>query len=275
MKDLLVFLDGSDADEARIVQAESIASRHNAFLTGLYCNTLPEIMFASEAGMASLDMISQMQDISRAEGDAKAKVLAGRFVRLSVGNEIHRFDVYSSQMGPTLANEAHTSDLFIATRPHGHRNSHTEALEHVLFNSGRACLFLPPLGGPHPFDNVVLAWRNSREAARAVSEALPILIAAKKVTIAMVIEDAPPEQGDVPPGADIKRYLTRHGVATKLRTLTGSSRVGEALLGEVEKTKADLLVMGGYGHSRFREWVLGGATRDILTQAEIPVLIAH
>jgi nucleotide-binding universal stress UspA family protein len=275
MKDLLVFLDGTETDEARIVQAESIADRHNSFLTGLFCNSLPEIMFASEAGMASLDMVSQMQDLSRAEGDAKASALAARFGRLSVHSEIRRFDVYSSQMGPTLTNEAHTADLFIATRPYGLYNSHCEALEHVLFNSGRACLFLTPDGECRSFDTVVLAWRNSREAARAVSEALPILTAAKKVIVAMVTEDGAPETEGVMPGADISRYLTRHGATIELQALTGWSRVGEAVLDQVEKAKADLLVMGGYGHSRFREWVLGGATRDVLTQAEVPVLIAH
>ncbi len=275
MKDLLVFLDGTDADEARIVQAESIASRHDAFLTGLFCNALPEVMFASEAGMASVDVVSQMQDSSRADGDAKAEVLAARFAKLSVANEVRRFDVYSSQMGLTLASEARTADLFIATRPYGHYNNHADALEQVLFNSGRACLFLPPVGAPHPFDTVLLAWRNSREAARAVSEALPALIAAKKVYIAMATEEGASQDGASHPGDNIVRYLTRHGANVEMRPLLGWSQVGEALLNEVGKTEADLLVMGGYGHSRFREWVLGGATRDILTRAEVPVLIAH
>jgi nucleotide-binding universal stress UspA family protein len=274
MKDLLVFLDGTGADEVRIAQAEALASRQDAFLTGLFCNSLPEVMFASEAGMASIDVVSQMQDSSRAEGDTKAGALAARFSRLSVLNEIRRFDVYSSQMGLTLANEAHTADLFIATRPYGHYNSHAEALEQVLFNSGRGCLFLPPVGDPRLFDTVVLAWRNTREAARAVSEAMPILRKAKKTYVVMATEDGQEDERSMP-GADISRYLTRQGANVELRTLSNWTSVSEALLNEVEKVNADLLVMGGYGHSRFREWVLGGATRDILTQAEIPVLIAH
>ncbi len=275
MKDLLVFLDGTSADESRIVQAEALANRQDAFLTGLFCNALPEVMFASEAGMASIDVVSQMQDTSRAEGDAKAEALAARFSRLSVLNEIRRFDVYTSQMGLTLASEARTADLFIATRPYGHYNSHAEALEQVLFNSGRGCLFLPPVGEPRPFDKVVLAWRNSREAARAISEALPILCRSKQVIVAMATgEGAPGDDGAIP-GVDISRYLTRHGCGVELRELTSWTSIGEALLTEVERIDADLLVMGGYGHSRFREWVLGGATRDILTRAEVPVLIAH
>ena len=275
MKDLLVFLDGTSADEERIVQAEALASRQGAFLTGLFCNALPEVMFASEAGMASIDVVSQMQDSSRAEGDSKAEALATRFERLSVLNEIRRFDVYASQMGLTLASESRTADLFIATRPYGHYNGHAEALEQVLFNSGRACLFLPPVGTPRPFDTVVVGWRNSREAARAVSEARPILEKAKKVVIAMATEDSSPENEGAMPGADISRYLTRHGCDVELSELSKWSNVGEALLNEAERTSADLLVIGGYGHSRFREWVLGGATRDILTRSEIPVLIAH
>ena len=275
MKDLLVFLDGTQADEARITQAEALAARHDSFLTGLYCNALPEVMFASEAGMASIDVVSQMQDSSRAEGDAKAEAIAARFGRLNVKNEVRRFDVYSSQMGLTLANEARTADLFIASRPYGHYNGHAEALEQVLFNSGRGCLFLPPVGDPRPFDTVVLAWRNTREVARAVSEALPIIAGAKKVIVAMASENDSAEDEGTMPGADISRYLTRHGAKVELRTLTNWSHVGEALLNEVERSQADLLVMGGYGHSRFREWVLGGATRDVLTRAETPVFIAH
>ncbi|MBU1174077.1 MAG: universal stress protein [Alphaproteobacteria bacterium] len=275
MKDLLVFLDGTAADEARIVQAEALASQHESFLTGLYCNALPEVMFASEAGMASIDVVSQMQDSSRAEGDSRAEAIATRFGALSVKNEVRRFDVYSSQIGLTLASEARTADLFIASRPYGHYNSHAEALEQVLFNSGRGCLFLPPVGDPKRFDHVVLAWRNTREAARAVSEALPILTSAKKVYIVMATGEEAAEDEGAMPGADISRYLGRHGADVELRMLTNWSNVGEALLNEVEKLDADLLVMGGYGHSRFREWVLGGATRDILTRAEMPVLIAH
>ena len=99
---------------------------------------------------------------------------------------------------------------------------------------------------------------------------------AKQVYVAMATEDGPPEDEGAMPGADISRYLTRHGLhrRTAVRCPAGPMSA-EALLNEVEKTEADLLVMGGYGHSRFREWVLGGATRDILTRAEMPVLIAH
>lgn len=275
MKDLLVYLDGSKADENRIAHAEALATRHNAFLTGLYCNQLPEVMIASEAGMASVEMVAQMQETARHEGDAKAAALLSRFDRLGVLNEIRRFDTYSSQLGSAISGEARTADLFIATRPYGSAGSNHEALESVLFNSGRACLFVPPTGTPRPFDAVLLAWRNSREAARAVSEALPILVAAKQVIVAMVSEGESPEEQGISPGADIARYLDRHGAKVTLRTISGWSNAGEALLNEAEKTAADLLVMGGYGHSRFREWILGGVTRNILTNAEIPVFVAH
>lgn len=275
MKDLVVFLDGTEGDATRIAHAAALAERHDAFLTGLYCNVLPEVMFASEAGMATADAITLLQEEARTKGDARAKALVASFDKLGVLNEVRRFDAYSSQVGLTLAAEARTADLFIATRPYGHVKNNAEALESVLFNSGRGCLFVPPVGAPRPFETVVLAWRNTREAARAVSEAMPLLVAAKQVLVTMVGEGSAPEQEGVSPGADIARYLDRHGVNVELRPLTGWTHPAKALLNEVEKSGADLLVMGGYGHSRFREWVLGGATRDILTKAEVPVLIAH
>ena len=77
------------------------------------------------------------------------------------------------------------------------------------------------------------------------------------------------------PGADIARHLDRHGINVELRQISGWSNPAEALLNEAEKSGAQMIVMGGYGHSRFREWVLGGVTRDILKVATVPVLLAH
>jgi nucleotide-binding universal stress UspA family protein len=84
-----------------------------------------------------------------------------------------------------------------------------------------------------------------------------------------------PEQEGHEPGADIARHLDRHGVRVEIRHVTGWSDPAEALLNETQKAAADLIVMGGYGHSRFREWILGGMTRDVLSLANVPVLLAH
>lgn len=276
IKDLLVHLDGGKEDEVRLAYAEQIASRHGAHLTGLYCNIVPEMLVAGDASMTAAQVIVDMQNAAIEAGHPIEKALRERFGKLGVSNDLRRADLYAGQAGQAIAAEARTTDLFISTRLYGQKTVSPEVLEGVLFNSGRGCLFVPPGIKPKgPIDTVLVAWRNSREAARAISEATPMLQKAKKVIVAIVAEDGPSEKEGEMPGADIARHLDRHGINVELRQISGWSNPAEALLNEVEKSGAQMIVMGGYGHSRFREWVLGGVTRDILKTAKVPVLLAH
>jgi nucleotide-binding universal stress UspA family protein len=136
-------------------------------------------------------------------------------------------------------------------------------------------MFVPPASKPGKFETIFVAWKNTREAARAVAEAMPFLQRASQVIVGLVEEEGASEQFGIEPGADIGRYLSRHGVAAEIRPINGWVYAGEALLNEAQRTGAQMIVMGGYGHSRFREWVLGGATRHLLTHAGVPVLMAH
>jgi len=147
----------------------------------------------------------------------------------------------------------------------------------VLFKSGRGCLFVPPQEKPKTstYDTIFVGWKPTPEAARAVAESLPFLRKASQVVVGIVEEDGAGEQFGIESGADIGRYLSRHDVSAEIRKISGWTYAGEALLNEAQQTGADLIVMGGYGHSRFAEWVLGGATRHILSNAPIPVLTAH
>ena len=159
----------------------------------------------------------------------------------------------------------------------------------VLTNSGRPVLVVPYAGLPRPASaggparRIMLAWNASKEAARAVHEALPLLKRAERVQIA--IFDADTERalhGDAP-GAELLRYLARHGVDAEVvlrqsaRTglLKRPSGTGEALLSLLAEEHCDLLVLGAYGHSRFRETLLGGVTRTVLESMTVPVLMAH
>lgn len=276
IKDLLVYLDGHKEDEVRLAYAEQVAVQHQAFLTGLYCNIVPEMMIAGDPGMTAGQVIVDMQNAAISAGAEVEEKLKKRFAKLAVGNELRRVDVFASQARNVVAAEARRADLFIATRPYDQPAANPELMEAVLFNSGRGCLFVPPEIMPQgDIDTVLVAWRNTREAARALSEAIPVLQAAKKVIVGIVVEDGPPEEEGEMPGADIARHLDRHGIGVELRHITGWSNPSEAILNEVEKSGAQMIVMGGYGHSRFREWVLGGVTRDILKVAKVPVLMAH
>ncbi len=276
LKDLLVHLEGNKEDEIRLAYAELIASQHQAFLTGLYCNLVPDNTYMSGGVMAATGAIVAMQEAAIKEGDTAEKKLKKQLDNLSINTELRRLDLTQSQAGQVMTAEARTCDLMIATRPYNHHSASPELLEAVLFNSGRGCLFVPPaIKPPKKIDNILLAWRNRRETARAVAEAMPLMRAAGKVTIAMVSEGDGSNLQDKMPGADIARHLDRHGVNAEIRHIKKWKKIGDALLNEAERTNSKMLVMGGYGHSRFREWVMGGATRDILSNAQIPILISH
>jgi nucleotide-binding universal stress UspA family protein len=130
------------------------------------------------------------------------------------------------------------------------------------------------------FDNVgrrvLIAWNATREAARAVSDAMPLLTSAELVTVPPIDpREGPHGHGELP-GADIGLHLARHGVKAQIeRTVSAGMPVGEVLLSRVADLGADLIVMGAYGHSRAREVLLGGATRSVLRSMSVPVLMSH
>jgi nucleotide-binding universal stress UspA family protein len=277
IKDLLVHLEGSKEDEIRLAYAQLIASDHRAFLTGLFCNIVPDNIYVSGGGaLAMAGAVSEMKETAVKAGNEMEKKLKKQLDKMDVSSELRRLDLTYAHAGQAMTAEARTADLFIATRPYNHHSATPELLETVLFNSGRGVLFTPPAIKPvGKIDNILVAWRNRRETARAVSEALPMLREANNVSIAMVAEKDGQGAENEMPGADIARHLDRHGVNVEIRHIKKWSKIGDALLNEVEKTNSKMLVMGGYGHSRFREWVLGGATREILSEAQVPVLISH
>jgi nucleotide-binding universal stress UspA family protein len=149
--------------------------------------------------------------------------------------------------------------------------------EQVALASGRPVLIVPYAGH---FDNVgrrvLIAWNATREAARAVSDAMPLLTSAELVTVLTIDpREGPHGHGELP-GADIALHLARHGVKAQIeRTVSAGMPVGEVLLSRVADLGADLIVMGAYGHSRAREVLLGGATRSVLRSMTVPVLMSH
>ena len=143
-----------------------------------------------------------------------------------------------------------------------------------MLAAGRPVLILPSAGSfPTIGKRILIAWSLSREATRAVTDADPLLRLADTVHVMAVMRRD--EHGDVP-GADIGLYLARHGVRVQVKSDQGAEiDVGNELLSRAADLDADLIVMGGYGHSRLKEWVLGGATRTILASMTAPVLMSH
>jgi nucleotide-binding universal stress UspA family protein len=149
--------------------------------------------------------------------------------------------------------------------------------EEVALLAGRPTLVVPYTGVfPETGKRVLIGWDASREATRAVNDAMPLLAAASSVTVMTIdAEKSFSGHGEVP-GADIALYLARHGVsATVERTVSSGIGVGNALLSRASDLGVDLLVMGAYGHSRVRDLVLGGATRIVLATMTVPILMSH
>jgi nucleotide-binding universal stress UspA family protein len=187
-----------------------------------------------------------------------------------------------SQLGALtdlVAQRARFADLVVLPRPYG-QNQGPEAeavIEAALFEGHAPVLVLPDTGAGRAAAarRVVIAWNQSAEAMSAVRKAMPILKAADLVNIAVI---DPPQHGAErsDPGGMLCQMLVRHGVRAEVSVLARTMpRISDVLARHVLDMNADLLVMGAYGHSRFREAILGGATRNMLEKAEVPVLMAH
>jgi len=174
-----------------------------------------------------------------------------------------------------VARVARNFDITIGVQPEGPDQSASSlVLEGVLFHSGRPLLVLPYIHrGPAKLGKIIVAWDGGATAARALSCAMPVLKRAGRVEVVTMI-NGKRATSDLP-GFDIARNLARHGVQADLKTLPKGEDVGALILSYAADENADLLVMGGYGHSRLREFVLGGATRTILQSMTLPVLMAH
>ena len=274
IKDVMVRLDGSAADEVRLSAVNDIADLFDSQVTGLFLNVMP-LVVAPEDGVGAM-AATELMEAAKEAGDKVEARLRERLNRLQKPVELRRFDILSDAAADVAAREARTSDTFVALRPNGAPHEPEHLVESVLFGSGRH-LILVPNRTPEKmtFERIVLAWNGSREAARALAEALPYLQKAKEVTV-LVVDDEPPIELNATLGVDAVKHLKHHGInATLHRARMRDNDVGATLIAETRRLKADLIVMGAYGHSRVREWLLGGATYTLLHKAPVPLLIAH
>lgn len=181
-------------------------------------------------------------------------------------------------LGRLVAHRARFNDLVILPRPYGKGCGQEQEVivESALFEGNVPTLVVPPkTQGAEEEKRIIVAWNESSEAMSAVRAALPALIAADSVNI--VVIDPPqhgPDRSD--PGGALSQMLVRHGVKAEITVLAKTMpRVSDVLLRHARDMDADMLVMGAYGHSRFREAILGGATRNMLENASVPVMMAH
>lgn len=270
IKTILLHMANDDHHSTRLEVAVSLAKRFDAFVEVLYIASPISMPAGATGRAASYGFIAESTVIAREKAEE-----VEHEVRQALKDCSYSWAVDEGDHVELLARRAAYADLAIVTQSHP---AHIEdrVLLHVpdRLPLETACptLVLPYDGMPESFGrHVLLAWKNTREAVRAVREAMPFLQAAEKVTVLTV--DAPNHTTDT--ARDVMVYLERHGVRTWHQSNIASGDVGEVILACTRDVGADTLVMGAYGHSRFREMVLGGATRTVLQHMHVPALMAH
>jgi nucleotide-binding universal stress UspA family protein len=274
IKDIAIHLTGSNEDQIRIEHAAALARCLDAHLTGLQVHEMPEVLTITDPAGSGFLQALMADSVDRAA--AVTERVRAQLDATGINHELRRLDLFPGQLASALAAEVRASDLFVGTRPYGDPGKQQRVEEAVLFESGRPCMFVPPgHRAPASYPSVLVAWKNTREAAVAVAAAMPVLQAAQDVRVAIVEEDGVGEQRGEAVGEEIGRYLSRHGVSGEVRLIGGWNNVSAAILNEAGHAGADLIVLGAYGHSRMREWALGGVTRDVLSQSPVPILTAR
>ena len=276
-KSIVVHLDASDRAHPRLELALRLAKRFEAHLTGLYAVFTPEARsFYVMAGSA--EYFEAHNALRRERRGALERLFHAEMARAGVDGEWIEPHGHANLAVPR---SARCADLVIAGQddpndPESYIGDHFP--ETLVMSAGRPVLLVPYTGFfPSVGERVMIAWDGGRESARAVHDALPILKAAKQVTLVTIDAGGDEPHGTRLPGADIATSIARHGVKVEVSAtecVAGAS-AGELLLSRAADLGADLIVMGGYGHARWQELVMGGATRTILGSMTLPVLMSH
>jgi len=275
LKDVVVNLSARGPQDFAAEYAASIAGAFGARITGisfLYEPVIPD----GTLGGVPVDLI----ELQREENSKVARDAISRFEtavkKAGVAAETRTLDATFGGAPTLFAQIARRFDLAIvgqAQRDQGATD--TLMIEGALFESGRPLVVVPYIQKRGlTLERVLACWDGGRTAARAIGDAMPFLERAKAVDLVMVAEER--KDDDEATGARMSEHLARHGVkATIKRMAKGDIAIQDVILSYAADSGADFMVMGGYGHSRLREFILGGVTRGILTEMTVPVLMSH
>lgn len=284
LRDLVVLLDGSARDDAKLAVAVALARQHDAHLTGL-CPLellLPADLSFALGGYPDLWALPEFSKQIESQTRTKAGILEEKFrelLRREAVNGEWAFETGSLLYAVTR--RALVADLIVVGQvdpDNPPREAARTLVEDVLMTAGRPLLLIPYAGQFASVGaNTLIGWTPTRESARAVHDALLLLTPSANVTVLAVESSRPSPDTKVLPTADVAEHLARHGLnVSAARTVVSDGlSPADALLDYASDMGADLLVVGAYGHSRTREMIMGGVTRDLLRHMTLPVLMSH
>lgn len=272
IQDLMLPITGSAGDTAAVSAAVGLASSLGAHLSVIEPLHLP--LPTSEAwGFSLASGLEEVHEKLRDQAKSNAAKLRARLDKEGILYEVRIAEAF---VEPSLAVVPHArySDLSVITAPEA--DAYGAAMVRgffsaLLFESGRPVLVVPPHRPIElPIRHVVVAWQPTRESTRALHDAMPMLTEATSVDVLIV------DPVDNDPGVDISTHLARHGLRVNVVSVPGrGGTVASTILRHAVESNAQLLVAGGYGHSRLREWFLGGTTRELLETLHLPTLFSH
>lgn len=281
LKTIVVHVDGSPEQEARMHAAVLLARDYGAHVVGSAATGIAWLDFALLAGSMAAPAPAADFDGMRKLARLRLDEFSAQAARLGIQSVETRLIEDVPQYGLLL--QSRYADLVILGQDQDRDDSEPglparvrRLPEHVALHGARPVLVVPPgyRGAPLP-GTVVAGWDGSLQALRAMTAALPLLVRADAVKLALVNPDALSTQHGEQPGADLALWLARHGVRVDVVLERTTATAGHALAALARDSGAGLMVCGAYGHSRYREWMLGGVTRELLARAPVPLLIAH
>lgn len=277
-KTVLVHVNDERRAGRLISFAAEFAEAHDAHLIGLFVVPLP-VVLNEWPDIAIAEMIEAQRKAYREEGKRIGAMFKEKTKLMSKPAEWRQVESQYATAADALVQNARMADIVIALQADSkwHLTHTLDAAENAIMESGRPVLVVPNAGNAEPSPkHVTVAWNGKRESTRAAFDALPIILKAGKADVVWVDpKTGSAAAGDLP-CAELAVTFARHGIQCEAKSIKADDDgVSAALVEEVTRSGSGLLVMGAYGHSRLREFVLGGATRNIMRAMPVPVLYAH
>jgi nucleotide-binding universal stress UspA family protein len=277
-KTIVVHVDGSSQQESRMRAAALLANDYGAHLVGSAATGISWLDYALLTGSMAAPVPPADFDGLREAATLRLREFSEQAQRLGIQSAEARLIEDVADCGLLL--QSRYADLVVLSQDGDIEPGLPARVRglpaQVALHGARPVLVVPQTYRDQPIPGTVVAgWDGSLQAIHALAAALPLLVRADSVKLALINPDELSERHGEQPGADMALYLARHGVRVEVLLERTTSTAGHALMALARDCGAGLMVCGAYGHSRYREWVLGGVTRELLERAPVPLLIAH